>query len=80
MVMVVEVIMKLTVVIEMMWCWTWRQTWRTTRRLARTWPMLLMSTSFLVSEEFESPHGHYILEKGLLHVNYVLKCFLVETT
>ena len=27
-VMVVEVIIKLTVVIEMMWCWTWRLMWR----------------------------------------------------
>ena len=31
-VMVVEVIIKLTVVIEMMWIWTWRLTWRSTRR------------------------------------------------
>ena len=29
---------------------------------------------------FEGPHGHYILKKGLLHVNYVQKRFLVETT
>ena len=29
-------------------------------------------------EEFEGPLGHYTLEKGLLHVNYVLKHFLVE--
>ena len=33
-----------------------------------------------LSEEFEGPHGHYIMEKGLLHVNYVLTRFLVETT
>ena len=26
-----------------------------------------------MSEEFEGPHGHYILKKDLLHVNYVLK-------
>ena len=31
-----------------------------------------------VLEEFEGPLGHYTLEKGLLHVNYVLKHFLVE--
>ena len=31
-------------------------------------------------EEFEGPHGHYKLKKGFLHVNYVLKRFLVETT
>ena len=36
MVMIVELIIKLTVVIEMMWCRTWRLTWRSTRR----WPML----------------------------------------
>ena len=78
--MVVEVIMKLTVVIEMMWCWIWRLTWRLTRRLTRKRPMLPMSTSFLMSEEFEGPHGHYILKKDLIHVNFVLKCFLVETT
>ena len=34
-VMVVEVIMKLTMAIEMMSCWTWRLTWRSTRRLTR---------------------------------------------
>ena len=72
--------MKLTVVIEMMWCWSWRLTWRSTRTLARKWPILPMLTSFLMSEEFEGPHGHYILEKDLLHVNNVLKRFLVETT
>ena len=38
-VMVVEVIIKLTVVIEMMWCWTRRLTWRSTRR----WPTLSTS-------------------------------------
>ena len=42
-VMVVEVIIKLTVVIEMMWCWTWRLTWRSTRRLMKKWSMLLTS-------------------------------------
>ena len=31
-----------------------------------------------MSEEFERPYGNYILEKGLLHVNSVLKRFLVE--
>ena len=31
-------------------------------------------------EEFEGPLGHYTLEKGLLHVNYVLRHFLMETT
>ena len=55
MVMVIEVIMKLTVVIEMMWCWTWRLTWRTTKRLTRksTRKSTRESTSFLMSEEFE---------------------------
>ena len=42
-VMVVEVIIKLTVVIEMMWCWTWRLTWRSTRRLMKKWSMLSTS-------------------------------------
>ena len=27
------------------------------------------------SSNFEGPHGHDILKKGLLHVNYVLKVF-----
>ena len=49
-----------------------RLTWRSTRRLTRKWPTL--------SEEFEGPYGHYILEKDLLHVNNELKRFLVETT
>ena len=41
----------------------------------------MLSTSFVIMlEEFEGPYGNYILEKGLLHVNYVLKRFLVETT
>ena len=31
-----------------------------------------------MSEEFERPYGNYILEKGLLHVNSVLKHFLLE--
>ena len=34
----------------------------------------------LISEEFEGPHGHHTLEKGLLNVNYALKRFLVDTT
>ena len=42
-VMVVEVIIKLTVVIEMMWCWTWRLMWRSTRRLMKKWSMLSTS-------------------------------------
>ena len=37
----------------------------------------MLSTSFVIMlEEFEGPYGNYILEKGLLHVNYVLKVFL----
>ena len=41
----------------------------------------MLSTSFVIMlEEFEGPYGNYILEKGLLHVNYVLKRFLVEIT
>ena len=74
----VEVIIKLTVVIEMMWCWTWRLTWRTTKRLTRK--STRKSTSFLMSEEFEGPHGHDTLEKCFLHVNYALKRFPVNTT
>ena len=42
--------------------------------------MQMLCKIFLMSEEFQSPHGHYILKKGLLHVNYVPKRFLVETT
>ena len=42
--------------------------------------MQMLYKSFLMSEEFEGPHGHYTLEKGLLHVNYALKRFLVDTT
>ena len=30
-------------------------------------------------EQFEGSYGNYKLEKGILHVNYVLKCFPVET-
>ena len=30
--------------------------------------MQTLCKSFLMSEEFEDPHGHYTLEKGLLHV------------
>ena len=40
----------------------------------------LGSFYILMSEEFEGPHGHDTLEKGLLHVNYGLKRFLVDTT
>ena len=42
--------------------------------------MKMLYKNFLMSEEFEGPHGHYTLEKGLLHVNYALKHFLVDTT
>ena len=42
--------------------------------------MQMLCKSFVMSEEFEGPCGHYLLEKGFLHVNYVLKRFLVETT
>ena len=31
--------------------------------------MQMLCKNFLMSEEFQSPHGHYILKKGLLHVN-----------
>ena len=41
---------------------------------------VVLSTSFLMSEQFEGPYGNYKLEKGILHVNYVLKRFPVETT
>ena len=61
-----------------MWCWTGQLMWRSTRRVTRMWPML--STSFLMSEQFEGPHGNKKLEKGIQHVNYVLKRFPVETT
>ena len=37
--------------------------------------MQTLCKSFLMSEEFEDPHGHYTLEICLLHVKYVLKCF-----
>ena len=42
------------------------------------WQMQTLCKSFLMSEEFEDPHGHYTLEKGLLHVKYVLKCFFLK--
>ena len=29
--------------------------------------MQMLCKTFLMSEEFEDPHGHYTLEKGLLH-------------
>ena len=38
------------------------------------------SCIFLMSEEFEGSHDHCTLEMGFLHVNYVLKLFLVKTT
>ena len=44
-----------------LWCWTRKLTWRSTRRVIRKWPML--STSFLMSEQFEGPYGNYKLEK-----------------
>ena len=44
----------------------------------KCWQMQMMCKSFLMSEEFEGPCCHYLLKKGLLHVNYVLKRFLVE--
>ena len=40
--------------------------------------MQMLYKSFLMSEEFEGPCGQYLLEKGFLHVNYVLKGFRVE--
>ena len=44
--------------------------------------MQTLCKSFLMSEEFEDPHGHYTLEKGLLHVKFCLKMFFfkVKTT
>ena len=42
--------------------------------------MQMLYKSYLMSEEFEGPHGHYTLEKGLLHVNYAPKRFLLDTT
>ena len=36
--------------------------------------------SFLMSEEFEGPHGHCLLEKGFLHGKYALNRLLVDTT
>ena len=38
--------------------------------------MQMLCKSFLMSEQFEGPYGNYRLEKGILHVNYVLKVFL----
>ena len=46
----------------------------------KCWQMQMLCKKFLMSEEFEGPHGRYTLEKGLLHVNYALKRFLVDTT
>ena len=43
-VMVVEVIIKSTALIKIMWCWTRRLTWRSTMRLTRRWPTLLTSS------------------------------------
>ena len=42
--------------------------------------MQMLCKKILISEEFEGPHGHHTLEKGLLNVNYALKRFLVDTT
>ena len=33
----------------------------------KCWQMQMLCKTFLMSEEFEDPHGHYTLEKGLLH-------------
>ena len=46
----------------------------------RCWHMQMLCKSFLMSEEFEVPRGHYFLEKGFLNVKSVLNCFLVDTT
>ena len=46
----------------------------------KCWQMQMLCKSFLMSEEFEGPCGQYLQEKCFLHVNYVLKRFLVETT
>ena len=37
--------------------------------------MQMLCKSFLMSEEFEGPHGHCLLEKGLLHVCICIKPF-----
>ena len=41
--------------------------------------MQMLCKSFLILEESRGWHGQYILKKGFLHVNYVLKRFPVET-
>ena len=54
------------------------QTFHNDKFWRECWQMQTLCKSFLMSEEFEDPHGHYTLEKGLLHVKYVLKCFFLK--
>ena len=63
----------------------WRCSWKLTLGIRpcfwrKCYQMQMLCKSFLMSEEFEGPHGHYTLEKGLLHVNYAPKRFLLDTT
>ena len=44
------------------------QTFHNDKFWRECWQMQTLCKSFLMSEEFEDPHGHYTLEKGLLHV------------
>ena len=54
------------------------QTFHSDKFWRECWQMQTLCKSFLMSEEFEDPHGHYTLEKGLLHVKYALKCFFFK--
>ena len=58
------------------------QTFHNDKFWRECWQMQTLCKSFLMSEEFEDPHGHYTLEKGLLHVKFCLKMFFfkVKTT
>ena len=42
--------------------------------------MHMLCKSFLMSEKFEGPHGHYLLKEGFHHVKYALNRLLVDTT
>ena len=63
----------------------WRCSWKLTLGIRpcfwrKCYQMQMLCKSFIMSEEFEGPRGHYLLEKGFLNVKYVLNCFLVDTT
>ena len=62
-------------------CFTWKQLedtlWKSHWR--KCCQMQMLCKSFLILEESRGWHGQYILKKGFLHVNSVLKRFPVET-